>query len=61
MVGLTTNGQNLHVAAITWLSLVTKLKSDANGHALKATLDTLSCFADMLLHSFENADHFQFH
>ena len=40
MVGFTTNGQlYLHVAAVTWLSLQAKLKSDENGHALKAAYD----------------------
>ena len=47
-----TNGQYLHIAALTGTSLLAKLKSDENGHALKAASDTFSCFLDMLLHFF---------
>ena len=31
--GLTTNGQNLHVAAVTWPSLQAKLITDENGQS----------------------------
>ena len=48
-VGLTTYGQYLHVAAVTRSSLSAKLKSDKNGHVLKAASDSLSCFVDTLL------------
>ena len=34
-VGLTTNEQYLHVAAVTRSSLLAKLTSDENGHILK--------------------------
>ena len=62
MVGLTTNGQqHLHVTAVTRPSFKTKLKSDENGHALKAASDTFSCFVDMFLHFFKNANYFLFH
>ena len=62
MVGLTTNGQYcLHVTAVTRPSLKAKLKSDENGHALKAASDMLSFFVDMFLHFFENTDYFLFH
>ena len=62
MVGLTTNGQwHLHVAAVTRPSLITKLKSDENSHALKAASDMHSCFVDMFLHFFKNANYFLFH
>ena len=60
-MGLTTNGQCLHVTPVTRLSLLAKLKLDENGHALKAASDTLSCFADMFLHFFESADYLLFH
>ena len=60
-MGLTTNGQCLHVTAVTRSSLLAKLKSDENGHALKAASGTLSCFGDMFLHFFESADYFLFH
>ena len=61
MVGLTTNGQlYLHVAAVSRQSLKAKLKSDENGHDLKAASDTLSFFVDILLHLFENANYFLF-
>ena len=61
-VGLTTYGQYLHVAAVTRSSLSAKLKSDTNGHVLKAASDSLSCFVDMLLQFFfENTDYFLFH
>ena len=46
----------LHVAAVTQPSLQAKLKSDENGHALKAASDTISCFVDMFLHFFENTN-----
>ena len=47
MVGFRTNGQQyLHVAVVTQPSLQAKLKSDENGLALNATLDTISCFVD---------------
>ena len=53
MVGFTTNEQqDLHVAAVTQPSLQAKLKSDENGHALKAASDAISCLADMFLHFF---------
>ena len=58
MVGLTTNGQYLYVAAVTQSSLLAKLKSDENSHILKAASDTLSCFVDMFLHFFQNAVYF---
>ena len=51
-VGPTTNGQYLHVAAVTQPSLMAKLKSDENGYALNVASDTLSCFVDMLLRFF---------
>ena len=35
-VELTTNGQYLHVAVVTRSSLLANLKSDENGHVLKA-------------------------
>ena len=35
-----------------------KLKSDENGCALKWASDTISCFVDMFLHSFKNANYF---
>ena len=40
-------------------SLQAKLKSDGNGYgyALKAASDTISCFVDMFLHFFENANY----
>ena len=44
MVRPTTNGQYLHVAAVTRPSLVAKLKSDENGHVLNVASDALSCF-----------------
>ena len=47
MVRPTTNGQYLHVAAVTRPSLVAKLKSDENGHVLNAASDTLPCFVDV--------------
>ena len=47
MVRPTTNGQYLHVAAVTRPSLVAKLKSDENGHVLNAASDALSCFVDV--------------
>ena len=59
-VGLTTNGQYLHVAAVTQSSLLGKLKSDESSHVLKAASDTLSCFVDMLLHFSENAHYLLF-
>ena len=59
-VGLTTNGQYLHVAAVTRSSLLGKLKSDENSHVLKAASDTFFCFVDMLLHFFENAHYLLF-
>ena len=34
-MGLATNEQYLHVAAVTRSSLLAKLKSDENGHILK--------------------------
>ena len=49
---LTTSGQYLHVAVVTQLSLLAKLKSDENGHVLKAASDTFSYFVDMLLYIF---------
>ena len=49
-VGPTTNGQYLHVVAVTPPCLLAKLKSDENGHALNMASDTLSCFVDMFLH-----------
>ena len=56
MVGLTTNGQQyLHVAAVTQPSLKANLKSEENGHALKAASDMLSFFVDMFLRFFKNA------
>ena len=55
-VGFATKGQYLHVAAVILSSLLAKLKLDKNGHVLKAVSDTLTCFADMFLHFFENAD-----
>ena len=59
MVGLIINGQQyLHVAVVTQPSLQAKIKSDENGHALKAAFDTISCFVDMILHFFENTDYF---
>ena len=62
IVGFTTNGQQcLHVATVTQPSLQAKLKSDENGHALKAASDTTSYFVDMSLHFFENAEYFLFH
>ena len=60
MVGFTTNGQQyLDVAAVTQPSLQAKLKLDGNGYgyALKAASDTISCFVDMFLHFFENANY----
>ena len=48
----------LHVAAVSRQSLKAKLKSDENGHALKAASDTISCFVDMFLHFFENTNYF---
>ena len=56
-MGLKTNGQCLYVTAVTRSSLLTKLKLDENGHALKAASDTLSYFADTFLHFFESADY----
>ena len=47
-VGPTTNGQYLHVAAVTRLSLMAKLKLDGNGYVFNAASDTFSCFVDML-------------
>ena len=44
---LTTNGQYLHVAAVTRPSLQPKLKTDENGHALKVAPNTLSCFVEI--------------
>ena len=38
-----------------------KIKSDENGHALKVASDTTSCFVDISLHFFENANYFLFH
>ena len=35
--------------------------NDKNDHALKASSDTISCFVDMFLHFFENANYFLFH
>ena len=62
IVGFTTNGQQcFHVATVAQPSLQAKLKSDENGHALKAASDTTSCFVDMFLHFFENAEYFLFH
>ena len=59
MVGLTTNGQQyLHVAVVTRPYLQPKLKSDKNGYALEGASNTISCFVDMFLHSFENTDYF---
>ena len=47
-VGLATNEHYyFHVAAVTGPSLLVKLKSDENCHALKAAPDMLSCFVDM--------------
>ena len=46
------------VAVIIEPSLQAKLKSDENGHALKVASDTISCFVDMFLHFFENANYF---
>ena len=60
-VGPTANGQYLHVAAVTRLSLMPKLKSDEKGYALNAASDMLSCFVDMLSCFFENANFFLFH
>ena len=51
----------VYVAAVTRPSLQAKLKSDENSHALKAASDTISCFVDMFLHFFENANYFLFH
>ena len=45
-------------AVITQPSLQAKLKSDENGHALKVTSDTISCFVNMFLHFFRKR---QFH
>ena len=49
----TTNGNYLHVAAVTRPCFQVKLKSEENDHALKVASDTLSCFGDMFL---ENAN-----
>ena len=38
-----------------------KLKLDENGYALKVASDMLSCFVDMFLHFFENANYLLFH
>ena len=51
-VGLTSNGQYLHVAVVTQSTLLSKLKSNENGHVFKAASDSLSCFVDMLLDFF---------
>ena len=48
----------MHVAVITRPSLQLKLKSDENGHALKAASDAISCFIDMFFHFFENTNYF---
>ena len=45
-------------AVITQPFLQAKLKSDENGHALKVASDTISCFVEMFLHFFENANYF---
>ena len=55
------NQQYLHVTMVNRSSLLAKLKSDGNDHALKVASDTLSCFADMFLHFFESTDYFLFH
>ena len=60
-VGLATNGQYLHVAAVTRSSLLVKLKSDETGHPLKVASGTLSCFVGMFLHFFKNAHYFLFY
>ena len=52
-VGLTANGQYLYIAAVTASSLLAKLKSDENSHALKAASDTLSYFVDMFFTFFQ--------
>ena len=54
----------MHVAVVTRPYFQAKLKFDDNGRVLKAAPDTVSCFVDMLLHFFENANYgtfFQFH
>ena len=48
----------MRVAVITRPSLQEKVKSDENGHALKAASDTISRFVDMFSHFFENANYF---
>ena len=48
----TTNG-HLHVAAVTQPSLQAKLKSDENGHALKAVSNMISYFVGMFLLFFQ--------
>ena len=45
--GRTTNGQYLHVAAVTRPSLQPKLKADENDHPLKVTPGIVSCFVDV--------------
>ena len=47
-----TISNGLHVAVLTQSSLQAKLKSDENGHTLKAASDTISCFEDMFFHFF---------
>ena len=61
MVGVTTNGQYLPVAVVNQPSLKAKLKLGENGYALKAASDMPSCFVDMFLNFFENANYFLFH
>ena len=46
---------------VTGPSLQAKLRPDENGHALKATSDTISCFVGMFLHIFKNVNYFLFH
>ena len=55
------NGQYLLANTVHLTSLLAKLKLDENGHTLKVASDTPSCFVDMLLHFFENANYFLFH
>ena len=55
------NQQYLHVTMVTRSSLLAKVKSDENGHTLKATSDTPSCFVEVLLRFFESVDYFLFH
>ena len=62
MVGVITNEQqNLYVLVVTQPSLQAKLKSNENGNAPKVTLDTISCFVDILLYFFGSANYFLFH